>query len=103
MGLLKKVAGGDQVHFELVRELLEVERSYRTSSRRAKLFDRLEDAFRRGFYEDVEDATQRALRRRTLGKLLEDIKDVNVDFGDAASATHEALGKGDGAQDGEAQ
>ncbi|WP_421738374.1 DNA phosphorothioation system sulfurtransferase DndC [Caulobacter sp.] len=103
MGLLKKVAGDDQVHFELVRELLEVERSYRTTTRRAKLFDRLEDAFRRGFYEDVEDATQRALRRRTLGKLLDDIKDAGVDFNDAAKATNKALGVQGAAEDGSGQ
>ena len=71
MALLKRVTDGDQMRFELVRELLEVQRSYRTSARRAKLFDRLEDAFKRGFYEHAEDATQRAARRRNLDDLLE--------------------------------
>lgn len=73
MQILKRVTHDDHVHFELMRELLEVERSYRTAGRRAKLFERLEDAFRRGFYEDADDAAQRALRRRTLGGLLEDV------------------------------
>jgi DNA sulfur modification protein DndC len=91
MAILKAATAGDQVHFELVRELLEVERSYRTSSRRAKLFDRLEDAFRRGFYDDVEDATQRALRRRTLGALVKTVSDSGVELKDAAEAVNAAL------------
>ncbi|WP_336118294.1 hypothetical protein, partial [Klebsiella pneumoniae] len=33
MSILKQLTGEDQVHFELVRELLEVERGYRTASR----------------------------------------------------------------------
>lgn len=93
MAILKSATAGDQVHFELVRELLEVERSYRTASRRAKLFDRLEDAFRRGFYDDVEDATQRALRRRELGGLVDDAGDATVEFSDAASAAALALSR----------
>lgn len=72
MALLRRVVGEDDaVHFELVRELLEVERSYRSAGRRAKLFNRLEDAFKRGFYEDAEDATRRAVRRRTLNEIVE--------------------------------
>lgn len=91
MAILKRASGDDQVHFELVRELLEVERSFRTSSRRAKLFDRLEVAFRRGFYEDVEDATQRAVRRRTLGGLLDGVGADGADLHEAASALAKAL------------
>ena len=90
MNLLKRVTHDDPVHFELMRELLEVERSYRTASRRAKLFDRLEDAFRRGFYDDAEDAASRALRRRTLGSLMEDVK-TDDDFQSAADAVHRVL------------
>ena len=91
MSILKNATAGDQVHFELVRELLEVERSYRVSSRRAKLFDRLEDAFRRGFYDDVEDATQRAVRRRELTDLVKEAGGANLDFKDAVETAVDAL------------
>jgi DNA sulfur modification protein DndC len=91
MSILKEITDDDQVHFELVRELLVVERSYRTSSRRAKLFERLEEAFKRGFYEDVEDATQRATRRRTLDGLVEAIGAARGDIREAATVLEEAL------------
>jgi DNA sulfur modification protein DndC len=62
--LLKQVCGDDQLHFELTRELLDVERRYRTMARRAGIFDTLEQALRRSFYDDEEDAVDRARRRR---------------------------------------
>jgi DNA sulfur modification protein DndC len=51
---------GDNLHFELVRELLDVEQRFSSRARRAGLYEALEDAFRRNFYEDEEDATERA-------------------------------------------
>lgn len=62
--ILKQICGDDQLHFELTRELLDIERGYRTMARRAGLFDTLEQALRRGFYADEEDAVGRARRRR---------------------------------------
>lgn len=91
MALLKRVTGDDQMHFELIRELLEVERSYRTASRRAKLFPRLEEAFKRGFYTDVDDATQRAVRRRTLGGFVDGAVSEHGDLHGAAAALAKVL------------
>jgi DNA sulfur modification protein DndC len=48
----------------LVRELLDVEQRFSSMARRAGLFEALEDAIRRNFYEDEADATERALRHR---------------------------------------
>jgi DNA sulfur modification protein DndC len=62
--ILKQVCGDDQINFELTRELLDIERRYRTMARRAGIFDTLEQALRRGFYADEEDAVDRARRRR---------------------------------------
>lgn len=62
--VLREVVGDDRLHFELVRELLDVEQRYRAQSRRAGLFDSLEQAFRRGFYDDEADATARAHHRK---------------------------------------
>ena len=62
--VLQDVVGDDRLHFELVRELLDIEQRHRSRARRAGLFDSLEKALRRGFYVDEADATERALERK---------------------------------------
>lgn len=62
--VLQEVVGNDRLHFELVRELLDIEQRHRSRARRAGLFDSLEKALRRGFYVDEQDATERALERK---------------------------------------
>ena len=62
--ILRSVTGDDRLHFELVRELLDIEQRHRAQARRAGLFESLEKALRRGFYDDEADATARALQRR---------------------------------------
>lgn len=62
---LHQVVGEDRLHFELVRELLDIEQRHRSQVRRAGLFESLEKALRRGFYDDEEDATLRAQKRKT--------------------------------------
>ena len=66
MRILREIVGDDVLHFQLTRELLDVERQHRTMIRRAGLFKALEGALRRGFYESAEDAEQRALARRDV-------------------------------------
>jgi len=61
---LREMCGDDTLHFELVRELIDTEQRHRNMARRSGLFDKLESALRRGFYEDPEDAKQRAVRRQ---------------------------------------
>lgn len=61
---LREVTGGDRLHFELVRELLDIEQRHRAQVRRAGLFTDLERALKRGFYDDEADATARALTRK---------------------------------------
>lgn len=68
VSLLREICGDNKLQFELTRELLDVERRYRTLARRAGLFDALENAFRRSFYTDEADAVDRAQRRsRAIG------------------------------------
>ena len=62
--ILREVVGDDRLHFELVRELLDIEQRHRAQARRAGLFESLEKALRRGFYDDEADATSRAHHRR---------------------------------------
>ncbi|MFE6481499.1 DNA phosphorothioation system sulfurtransferase DndC [Streptomyces sp. NPDC057757] len=62
--LLREVCDGDELHFSTMRELLAVERRFRTMTRRSGLFEALETAVEKGFYENEEDAVENARRRR---------------------------------------
>lgn len=57
---LANLCEGDQLHYELTRELLSLTMQQRSSGRRAKLNEKLEKAFARHFYDDKEDALARA-------------------------------------------
>jgi DNA sulfur modification protein DndC len=65
MRLLREISG-DELHFQLTRELLDVERRHRSMARRGGLFKALEQALRRGYFDNAEEAEQRALERRDL-------------------------------------
>lgn len=68
--LLEDSCGGDRLHFELARQLIDIERRYRSNSRRAGLFGAMEQAFRRNFYDNTDDAADRASRRRAVDDAL---------------------------------
>lgn len=57
---LAEICDGDRLHYELSRELLSLTRQQRNSARRAGLFDKFEKAFSKHFYDDEQDALQRA-------------------------------------------
>ena len=69
MEALWEACDGDELRYQLTRELLSVEKKYKSMLRRAGLFDAMDQAFHRHFYENEEDATERALSRR---KAVED-------------------------------
>ena len=64
IGILRELCGDDELHFQLVRELLSTEKRHKSMLRRAGLFDAFERAFARNFYRDVDDAVGRARQRR---------------------------------------
>lgn len=64
--ILQEICGDDRLSYEMVRELIDIEWGFRTKLRRAGLFDRLEKAIQRSFYENEEDAVEFA---RNLDKL----------------------------------
>lgn len=64
MEILKELCEDDELHYNMVRELLSVERKYRTMTRRAGLFKALEDAVQKGYYDGHEDAVDFALRKK---------------------------------------
>jgi len=65
MAILRGIAD-DELHFQLARELLDVERQHRSMGRRHGLFKALEQAFRRGAYDSADEAEARALERRDV-------------------------------------
>ena len=73
MKVLHDLCGEDRLHYELTRELLSITGQQRSLGRRAGLFDQIEKTFRRHFYDDKEDAINRAQRiaderrRREIG------------------------------------
>lgn len=70
---LRDVCGsGNDLQYQMIRELLHVEQRYRTASRRAGLYEALEDAIRRSFYDSEEDAVERARRRHHALKSEDD-------------------------------
>ncbi len=72
MQLLQKICEDDELHFQLVRELLSIEKRHKSMLRRAGLFDALDASFYRNFYENEDDAIERArLRRDALGEAKE--------------------------------
>ncbi len=59
MSQLAEICGGDRLHYELSRELLSLTRQQRNAARRAGVFEKLEKAFTKHFYDDRADALNR--------------------------------------------
>ena len=64
MNLLSEICGDDELHYQLTRELLSIEKRHKSMLRRAGLFDAMQNAFYRHFYDDEEDALKRARERQ---------------------------------------
>ena len=76
IGLLWNLCGEDELHFQLTRELLSIENQHKSMLRRAGLFNAIEQAFYRNFYDSEEDAIERAQQRNdALAKARERIID----------------------------
>jgi DNA sulfur modification protein DndC len=63
--LLKEICGGNGTFFDLQASLIDVERQYRGMSRRAGIFDALEECFRSGLYQTEEEAISEMSKRAT--------------------------------------
>ena len=64
VSLLQELCGDNRLHFQLVRELLSIERRHKSMLRRTGLFEAIEKAFLRSFYSGEDDAVERARQRR---------------------------------------
>ena len=64
MATLRTICGQDRLQYEMVRELIDTEQRYRSMARRSGLFDALEAAIKRSFYDSEDDAISFALKGR---------------------------------------
>jgi len=65
LALLEEVCQEDRLQYQLLRELISTEHRYRTMMSRRGLYDALDKAFKKLFYEDEEDALDVAARRKS--------------------------------------
>jgi len=72
MHQLEELCEGNRLHYELTRELLSLTRQQRTKARRTGLFEQFEKAFRRHFYDNRQDALERAQWMADERKRLEE-------------------------------
>ena len=79
MKILKSdVCKDDDVKFSTLRELMEIERRYRTSSRRNGIIESLTNAIKKGFYESEQDAFDFVLSKKKLSKPIDELKEKNT-------------------------
>lgn len=64
MEILRATCGDNDLQYQMLRELLDVELRFRSSLRRGGIFDLLEQSVRKHYYTGEDDATERARRRR---------------------------------------
>jgi DNA sulfur modification protein DndC len=64
LDLLRELCGEDELRYQLVRDLLAVEREYRTQAVRSGLYKELTKVVKRHGYDSVEEAEALALTRR---------------------------------------
>lgn len=76
---LRDLCGDNELHFEMTRSLIAVERKFRSRARRNGLFEALEKEIRRGFYEDRDDAVERS-RLASEAREYEKGRKVEVDL-----------------------
>ncbi len=63
LAVLQEISEGSELHYELVRNLLDIERTYKSRAIRKGLFKDLRGAIAKCYYESEEDALQHALDR----------------------------------------
>lgn len=67
----------DELHFQLVRELIAVEKKHMLKVRRAGLFDELEKSLRKGFYDNKQDAEQFALLKQEVKNQINECSGIS--------------------------
>ena len=63
MAELREICGEDRLHYELTRELISITRKERNSARRANLGKRIEQAFKRHYFDNEAEAIEQARQK----------------------------------------
>lgn len=97
MAILSDICADDELHYQLTRELVSVEKRYKSMLRRSGLFQAIDSAFHRHFYENEQDAItraqtrqeaiERAHRRVTNGLKYDPMLQKMLDFPDPSEPT----------------
>ena len=80
LGILKEIIGDDDLHFELCRSLLSVERQHSINDTKKKLLNDLKEQFKRSYYENVEDARSSAKKLSTISDIKKNIQQKSFDL-----------------------
>lgn len=84
MAELSGVCRGDSLHYQLTRELLGLTIQQRNNARRAGVFDQIEKAMKRSFYDNEDDALERArdlaAQKTRENRLMEEPKPVQSEI-----------------------
>lgn len=80
LDLLRELCGDDDLHYELSRALLDTEVRFRTLARRRGLHDAIEKEIKRCFYDNEEDATDRALREHEARGEIDDAGQLDLEL-----------------------
>jgi DNA sulfur modification protein DndC len=76
LDILKDICGKDELHYELIRNMLDLERRYSTKASRRGLFEDLESEIKKCFYDNAEDALNRACKKSKAQNIpIEAIRD----------------------------
>ena len=67
MAELREICGDDRLHYELTRELISITRKERNSARRANLNQRIEQSFKRHYFDNEAEAIEQA-RQKTQAR-----------------------------------
>jgi DNA sulfur modification protein DndC len=78
LDMLKDTCKGDSLHYEMLRNMLDVEQSFQSMIRRRGLFDAIENEIKRCFYENEGDALESIRAHKgKMNKVEERIENLN--------------------------
>ena len=63
---LREISGEDPLRYQMLREMIAIERRYLTQARRTGLIEDLDKAIKRSFYEDRDDAIEFARMKQAI-------------------------------------
>lgn len=67
---LKEICGDDVLHYQMIRDLISIEKKFSSMTKRSGLLDELEKAIKRSFYGDRDDAIDYAREKQKQEQLV---------------------------------